>query len=69
MRKTKSNIDEIVSTYRGMTDDQLALEADEISNMALALLTVSDSRSIEVEFDNRIVIEMKVTELSNQLAH
>lgn len=61
--KRRSNIEGIAETYRGMNDKQLEREADELSNMIYALLTVTDCKSIEVEFDHALKIEMKITPL------
>ena len=68
MQRKKSNVKEIISTYQGMNQAQLEKEADEISNLIYALLTVSESRSIEVEFDREVVIEMKISPI-NQTTH
>lgn len=68
MRTTKSDVAGIILTYKGMNQTQLEKEADEISNLIYALLVVTESKSIEVEFDREVVVEMKMNKI-NQVTH
>lgn len=63
----KSNISEILKTYRGLTQKQIDKEVDELSNMIYALLLVTENESIEVYFDRKVQIKMSMIESTELL--
>jgi hypothetical protein len=63
----KSNISEILKTYRGLSQKQIDKEVDELSNMIYALLLATENESIEVYFDRKVQIKMSMTESNEML--
>jgi hypothetical protein len=67
MKPKRSNIREIVKTYKSMTQKQIDTEIDELSNMIYALLVVTESKDIEVQFDREVVIKMELKQITEML--
>jgi len=57
----KSLIDELVSSYKGFTDDQTTDELNDLTNKLYALLLATDCLSFEILFgrDVSLFIELK----------
>lgn len=60
-KQKKTDVNSMVDLYRGLDDDQISEELNELTNMLYALLLATDCLSFEVMFgrDVSLFIELK----------